>query len=302
MFDDSPVLIITGPTACGKTAVSEMAAIMNKGEIISADSRLFHSDLNIGTAKYTISRDIPYHMVDLVKSSERFTVKDFLDMGRKKLSSIKDRGHLPIVTGGSMLFVERFIKGMDPSPPPNRDFRKSIREIIDREGYHKAHEILEKENPEIARGIHPNNTKAVIRALERSILEPPERSEGRPPLENFRSFFLTMDRDILFERIELRLEEMLEKGWIREVENLIDRGAKKDDPGLESTGYPQILGYIQGNLSRKEMFDEILRVTRRLAIKQIKWIKRIPCEVIDMGDRLPGEVADTIIQRVLHEE
>ena len=289
-------IIITGPTACGKTMVAEILAKRFNSEIISADSRLVYRELDIGSAKYTISGDIKYHLVNVVNIGETFNLSDFLSLSRATTDLLLSNGIIPIIAGGTMLYIERYIKGFDPSPPPRSDYREDLRNLALNKGYKEVHNLLVEKDPELAKKIHPRNLNSVIRKLEKLEFDYISDHKGFSPLQGYQCFFLLNEKKKIYENIEKRLNQMIKRGWLEEVKQLKKKGYSEEDAGLDSIGYRHIFEYLNDNISFEHMFSSILSDTKKLARKQIKWRTRFPCNLINVKEKKANEVADEIME------
>ena len=183
------LIIITGPTASGKTAIAEEIGRRSNGEIISADSRTLYRDLKIGTGRYTLSDDLKYHMIDLLGPDEFISVREFIIKARDACSDIERRGKIPILCGGTMHYIDRFIKGIDPNPPPDPALRRKLKRISRDHGPDRVHEMLKQMDPDMASTVHPNNLERTIRYIERAGCKQ-KREAIKPFSEKFIHIFI----------------------------------------------------------------------------------------------------------------
>lgn len=274
------IIVIVGPTAVGKTYVSvELAKKLNT-EIVSADSMQIYKEMNIGTAK--IKNDemhgIVHHMIDIVSPDENYSVSNFKSDSEKIMDNMLLNDNIPIIVGGSGLYVNSLIYDLDfgkaKSDEKLRDYYTY---------YHKTHgedalyEKLQKIDPEAAEKIHKNNVKRVIRALEVYDITGSKFSklntDIRKPSDKYECILvgLSMDRKILYERINQRVDKMISEGLIDEVKELLDKGYHKDLVSMKGIGYKEIVDYLEGNLNLEEAINILKRNTRRFAKRQYTW-------------------------------
>lgn len=274
-------IIIAGPTAVGKTSVSIELAKKLRGEIVSADSMQIYKEMDIGTAKISKKEmeNIPHHLIDVVSPMEEFTVSDYSEMAKKIISEIKSRERYPIVVGGTGLYINALLYDMDfNEAEPNRKFREAMEILRQEKGNNHLYDLLLEKNPKIASSLHPNNYKRVIRALE--ILESNEdftqfssldRSDHRP---QYNIYILFLEREILYNRINERVDQMIKDGLIEEVQQLINRGCNKNLSSMKGIGYRQIIDYFDGEISLDSAVELIKRDSRRYAKRQFTWFRR----------------------------
>lgn len=279
-------IIITGPTGIGKTKISIDAAKHFNEEIISADSMQIYKHLDIGTAKVTDDEmeGIPHYLIDIVEPGEEFTVKDYRSLAKAKIKEIKDRGKVPIIVGGTGLYINSLIKPFHfGNTPPIPEFREEMNKLIAEEGLESIYKLLEKENPEAASKVDPKNKNRVIRALEISrykVAAPP------PEVPKYEYLFigLNTDRDILYERINKRVDIMVEEGLLEEVKNLCSIGMAKGMRSTKAIGYVEILDYLEGLITYEEAIDKIKQHSRNYAKRQLTWFRRENIKWFDISD------------------
>lgn len=275
------LITISGPTACGKTAVSvELAKIIN-GEIVSADSMQVYKYMDIGTAKVTEEekQGIKHYLIDELYPDEEFSVAVFQKMAKKALCEIYGRGKLPVLTGGTGFYVNALIYDNDFTPgEKNETMRLELEKEANEKGNEYVHNILRELDPEYAETVHPNNLKRVIRAIEycrdtgEKFSQYNARERLREPAYNVKSFILNMDREGLYERIEKRVDIMIEKGLVNEVKQLMER-YPDDLVSMKGLGYKEIIGYLKGEYSLDEAIYILKRDTRHFARRQITWFR-----------------------------
>ncbi|HHW06507.1 MAG TPA: tRNA (adenosine(37)-N6)-dimethylallyltransferase MiaA [Clostridia bacterium] len=283
--------IIAGPTAVGKSAVAVEVAALIGGEIISADSAQVYRGMDIGTAKITHEEMfaangefIPHHLLSFLPPDARFSVADFRDRVDALIPGIAARGKIPILVGGTGLYIEGVIDPYKFSPLAfDAELRQKLMEESKRRGKDYLHRQLAQVDPAAAAKIHPNDLKRVIRALEVysltgvPISEAGQRAPGRAESRYHLCYIgLTAERTYLYERINQRVDKMMEEGFLEEVKALLDQGYSPDLPALQSLGYRQMIGYLRGEYDLETAVNLIKRDTRRFAKRQLTWFKRDP--------------------------
>lgn len=273
-----PLLVILGPTASGKTALSIEIAREFNSEIISADSRQVYKYMDIGTDKILPGEreGISHYLIDVVTPNERFTVADFKLQAEKIIDDILGRAALPMVVGGTGLYIRTLVRNFS-LPPENRAIRTKLNEDLKKIGSRGLHTRLAKLDPENASKIHPNNSPYIVRALE--ILEvagKPKNAEQKPSRYECLQIGLRWPREILFERIHRRVDKQFERGFTIEVQNLLKMGFSKNLPAMNSLGYQEVIKYLEGALSLEETKKLIKQRTRNFAKRQETWFKRDP--------------------------
>ena len=275
--------MLTGPTAVGKTKASIGLANAIGGEIISADSMQVYQYMDIGSAKVRPEEmeGIPHFLVDELKPWEEFHVVRFQQMAKAAMEGIYARGHIPIVVGGTGFYIQALLYDIDFSENDGDDsYRRELEQIAGRQGKTALHERLRVVDPASALQIHENNVKRVIRALEfyhqtgQRISEHNERERQKESPYRFVYFVLNDDRKRLYERIDSRVDRMLEDGLVDEVAALRDMGCKRDMVSMQGLGYKEIFAYLDGELSLEEAIYRLKRDTRHFAKRQITWFKR----------------------------
>ena len=272
------LIIITGPTGIGKTELSLELAKKYKGEIISCDSMQIYKKLNIGTAKIDITEtSIPHHMIDIVEPSDNFTVADFKNSAKKIITDINNRDGIPFLVGGTGLYINSLVYNLDfTETKPDYEYRNELREILEKEGSEFLYEKLQDQDRSMAEKIHKNNGQRIIRALE--ILK-----SGNKKGENFREenkdynliyLGLNMDRSKLYEKINQRVDKMVDLGLVDEVKNLLDEGLDRNSQSLKAIGYKEVISYLDGDIDFDEMVDLIKKNSRHYAKRQLTWFRR----------------------------
>jgi len=276
------VIVIAGPTASGKTDLAIKLAHEINGEIISADSMQIYRGMDIGTAKPTMEerQGIPHYLIDIVDPDEEYSVAHFQRDAKNCIKEILNRGKVPIVAGGTGLYINSLVYNINFSETTaDWEYRKQLEEIARDKGPEELHRFLQKVDPVSAEKIHPNNIKRVIRALEvfkttgKPISQHQLESRTEKPEYEFKIFGLEMDRKILYERINKRVDKMMEMGLYEEVEGLLEKYSP-DLVSLQGIGYKEIISAIKGEYSLEEAVEKIKLNTRHLAKRQITWFKK----------------------------
>ncbi len=279
---NNKILVIVGPTAVGKTYVSIELAKKFNTEIISADSMQVYKYMDIGTAKVTEEEacGIKHHMLDLVYPNEEFSVSEFQKIAEKHIDNLIDDDKLPIVIGGSGLYVNSLLYDLDfGKVKSDEKVKKYYTDFYNEHGTEKLHELLVNIDSEAAAKIHKNNVKRVIRALEVCHITGNKFSEMntdiRKPSEKYNCIIigLEMDRDILYQRINKRVDIMVENGLIEEVKSLLDKGYDRNLVSLQGIGYKEIIDYLEGKTTKQDAIDILKTNTRRFAKRQFTWFK-----------------------------
>lgn len=283
MKNKDNLFILIGPTAIGKTSLSiELAKRMN-GEIISADSMQIYKYMNIGSAKVTKEEmeNIPHHLIDIVLPNEDFTVANFKDNATNLIKDINDRGKLPIVAGGTGLYINSLVYNLNfTQVPPNYEIRNKLESLGDKYGNEYLHQELQKIDIESANKISVNDRKRIIRAIEIFELTGKPMSvynkNFRKPMEDYNLVMigLNMDRKELYNRINLRVDLMIEEGLIEEVQTLLSMGYNKDLVSMQGIGYKEIIMYLEGTIALDESIELIKQGTRNYAKRQLTWFRR----------------------------
>lgn len=277
------MIVLTGPTAVGKTALSIALAKEIGGEIISADSMQVYRYMDIGSAK--ISKEemqgVPHHLIDVLDPSEEFHVYRFQQMAKEAVNEIYQKGHIPIVAGGTGFYIQALLYDIDFSTEEDHTaLRAELEKTAAEKGSAYLHEQLKEIDPVSAQEIHPNNQKRIIRALEfyrlngAKISDHNQMQRQKEAAYDFRYFVLNDDRARLYQRIEERVDEMLEKGLLNEVKRLKEMGYQRDLVSMQGLGYKELLSHLAGECTLDEAIYLIKRNTRRFAKRQLTWFKR----------------------------
>ncbi|MCU6743329.1 tRNA (adenosine(37)-N6)-dimethylallyltransferase MiaA [Suilimivivens aceti] len=283
MTETKPLVILTGPTAVGKTALSIKLASEIGGEIISADSMQVYRQMDIGSAKIKPEEmgGIPHHLIDILEPEEEFNVCLFEKLALEAMEQIYERGHIPVVVGGTGFYIQALLYQIDfTEEETDTAYRDKLWQLGEEKGNHYLHELLRKVDPKSAEEIHENNRKRVIRALEfyensgKPISTHNKEQRQKTSAYNSCYFVLTDDRKKLYERIESRVDQMLSKGLVDEVRTLKERGCNASMVSMQGLGYKEILEYLDGRCSLLEAVEKIKKETRHFAKRQLTWFRR----------------------------
>lgn len=277
-----PLIILTGPTAVGKTALSIKLAKAVNGELISADSMQVYQYMDIGTAKIMPDemQGIPHHLIDVLDPKEDFNVFTFQTMAKKALAEIYAKGKIPIIVGGTGFYIQSLLYDISFEETEVSAYRAKLTADYEKYGAHALHERLKDIDPVSYEEIHENNVKRVIRALEfyhdagyPISQHNMEQREKESPY-NFEYFVLNDDRAILYNRIEKRIDIMVEQGLVEEVQKLLDYGCKKEMVSMQGLGYKEIVPYLNNECSLEDAIYILKRDTRHFAKRQLTWFRR----------------------------
>jgi len=277
------LVVILGPTASGKTALSLHLAERLQGEIVSCDSVAVYRELEIGTAKPSQEerRRVPHHLIDIAGPEESVTAGDYSRLARQAISDIAARGHLPIVVGGSGLYLRALLEGLFSGPPRSEELRIRLRERAQERGTDYLHKLLRRIDPAAAQTIHANDVTKVVRALEVSISARTPMTglwrQGRDALQGFRILRvgLNPDREALYARINQRAQEMFSNGMLEETRVLVERYGSSAWP-LNSLGYKQAMQHLRGEISLEQAVLAAQQGHRNYAKRQMTWFRREP--------------------------
>ncbi|MDD7390542.1 MAG: tRNA (adenosine(37)-N6)-dimethylallyltransferase MiaA [Lachnospiraceae bacterium] len=278
-----PLVILTGPTAVGKTALSIKLAKRIGGEIISADSMQVYRRMDIGSAKITPQEmdGVPHYLIDVLDPQEEFNVVTFQQMAAEAMDRIYAAGHIPIIVGGTGFYIQAILNDISfTETETDPSYRQELEKQAAEQGAQYLHERLREVDPGAAEEIHPNNVKRVIRALEfyhetgTRISDHNEEQRQKQSPYNFAYFVLDMDRQKLYDRIELRIDQMLQQGLLEEVEKLRQEGCHEGMVSMQGLGYKEILAYLQGKCTLEEAVYILKRDTRHFAKRQLTWFRR----------------------------
>ena len=281
--EKTPLLIVAGPTATGKSDSAVELALRMNGEVITADSMQVYRGMDIGSAKVTREemRGVPHHLIDCADPDENWNVVRFQTEARKAVQDITSRGRLPILCGGTGFYIQALLYDIDfTQMEENTPLREKLSAMAAEQGPEAVHALLAQRDPASAAAIHPNNIKRVIRALEfmeesgSSIASHNMQQRERESFYRSVFFVLTMDRARLYERIDRRVDLMMERGLVDEVRGLWKMGIRRDSTSMQGIGYKQIYGYLEGEYDLEEAVRLVKRDTRHFAKRQLTWFRR----------------------------
>ena len=278
------VVVICGPTASGKTALSIELAKKINGEIVSADSMQIYDEMNIGTAKPDKEemQGIKHYLIGNVKPTRRYSVSDFKKDAIKAIEEIIAKEKMPIVVGGTGLYVNSLVYGIDyPEIQTNLEYRKKLEKIVEEKGLQYLFEKAVEIDKEAMKNISPNDKKRILRVLEiyketgktKTELERESRKNGIP--YDYKIFAINMPREILYDRINRRVDIMIEKGLIDEVSSLYEKYGESLLTSMQAIGYKEVVEFLKGNCTKEEMIEKIKMETRRYAKRQLTWFRKI---------------------------
>ena len=274
------VVVILGPTATGKSHCAIEVAKRFNGEIISGDSMLVYKEMNIGTAKPTADelKAVPHHLVDILPPDASFNVVDFVEQAKALIADINSRGRLPIIAGGTGLYIKALLEDYAfNSVDEDTELRRKLEVEAAEIGVEALHQRLAELDPDAAERIHPNNVRRVVRALESALRGDTISQQGaaESPYDAI-VFGLNMERSALYERINRRVDLMLEAGLEQEVRRLLEQGVSPECQSMQSIGYRQMVWYLNGSMSYEDAVDKLKQATRNFAKRQITWYKKMP--------------------------
>jgi len=276
------VIVICGPTASGKTTLSIQLAQKINGEIISSDSMQIYKDMNIGTAKpdQQEMQGIKHYLLDFVEPNQRYSVADYKKDAENAIEDILQKGKVPIIVGGTGLYIDSLIYGIEyPNIEFDENYRKELERRVEKEGLEKLYEKAKKIDPQAMKKISRNDQKRILRVLEiynttgKTKTEQEIESRKNEVKYDYRVFAINMDREKLYDRINKRVDIMIQKGLIEEVENLLKK-YNEFPTAMQGLGYKEVVEYIQGKVLKEDMIENIKRESRRYAKRQITWFKK----------------------------
>ena len=275
------VIVLGGPTASGKTALAIEIAKSINGEIISADSMQIYKEMNIGTAKpdEKEKQGIPHHMMDFVSPNIRYSVADYKKQAKDIMKQIIEKGKVPIVVGGTGLYIDSLIYEIEfLEIETDLQYRKKLEEIVEKEGLEKLYNEAKKIDSDAMEKISKNDKKRILRVLEiyhqtgKTKTELDRESKKEPEFD-YKVFAITMNREVLYDRINKRVDIMLEKGLVEEVENIYKK-YKEFPTAMQALGYKEVVEYLENKISKDEMIEKIKRESRRYAKRQLTWFRK----------------------------
>ncbi len=276
------IAVLTGPTAVGKTELSLALAEKINGEIISADSMQIYKEMDIGTAKASAAerKRIKHHLIDIIDPDEDYSVSSFQEDTDKAVKDIKKRGNFPLLVGGTHLYIKAVLEGfMLPDIEPDFDLRQDLEEMADKKGTEEVHSILAKKDPETAEKLHPNDIRRVIRAIEifeqtgKTKSQFKKEQEKRPPRYSAYKFALIRSRKNLYQRINKRVDMMMDNDLIEEVKYLLNN-YNLSDTAHQALGYKEIISHFNGEISLEDAVEQIKKRSRHFAKRQLTWLRK----------------------------
>jgi len=299
------LIVLTGPTAVGKTELSLKLAQKIEAEIISADSMQIYQEMDIGTAKASKAerKQVKHHLIDFLSPEADYSVSQFQDDCDRVITEIKARGNIPMLVGGTHLYLRAVLEGfMLPDIKPDYQLRDSLEKMAEAEGTEKVHQILAEKDPKTAEKLHPNDLRRVIRAVE--IYEQTGKTKSfykkkqneRPPRYSAYKFALIRSRENLYQRINRRVDLMMEAGLLEEVKTLIERHHNLSDTARQALGYKELISHLNGEISLEEAVYEIKKRSRHFAKRQLTWLRKEENLIVF---NIEAETKDNILETML---
>lgn len=278
-----PLIVLAGPTASGKTQTSVQLAKAIGGEIISADSMQVYRGMTIGTAKVVAEEmeGVPHHMIDVLDPDDACSIAKFQSMVKEAMSDIYGRGNVPILAGGTGFYIQAIVNDVEfEETQGDKSYRRTLEKRAEAGELQALHQALMAIDPEAAKTIHAHNSKRVIRALEyfhetgEKISQHNEREKLKTSPYKVGFYVLTMDREVLYDRINTRVDQMIQEGLVEEVDGLLKKGYTPDLVSMQGLGYKEIVKYIEGEWTKDQAVETLKRDTRRFAKRQLTWFRR----------------------------
>lgn len=276
---ERPLIVILGPTAVGKTTFAVDLALALNGEIVGADSRQIYRYMDIGTAKPTTEQrdSVPHHLIDLVAPDENLTLANYQRRAYSEIDAIQQRGRIPILVGGTGQYITAITEGWSiPEVPPNEPLRAELEDHAREHGALPLHQRLEQIDPAAAARIHPNNVRRVIRALEvcletgKSISQ---LQQKHPPPYRILELGLTLDRHLLYERADKRIDSMMQQGFLEEVRWLLNAGYDRSLPSMSGLGYAQLAAHLTNHYPLQTAIQDTITATHDFIRRQFTWFR-----------------------------
>lgn len=296
---DKKIIIICGPTASGKTALAVECAKLLNSEVISADSMYIYKGLNIGTAKPTVEemQGVKHHVIDVVEPNETFTVSDYKNIAKPIIDNLINQNKIPIICGGTGFYINSILYDLSyGNGQGNPEIREKYKRLAIGHGNQYVYDILQKYDPESAKKLHFNDLKRVIRALEiyESGIKKSDICDELKPNYNYSAYSVDYDRETLYDRINKRVDLMVNLGLIDEIKSLLDSGINKDNQCMQAIGYKEILDFLDGNCNLSQAIETIKLNTRHYAKRQITFFKKLSVEKLAVQS--PQDMAKYIVQ------
>lgn len=282
--DRPPVIILAGPTAVGKTALSLALATELQTDIVNADSMQVYRFMDIGTAKPSPEERarVPHHLIDVVNPDEDFDAARYLEYARPVVNACHGRGKIPLVVGGTGLYLKVLTRGICPGPPSDPAVRRALQDELESRGLEALHRRLLQVDPELGRRLHPHDRQRILRALEvfcasgTPLSQWQSRHRFRDTLYPSVKIALHRDREDLHRRIQRRVLQMMEQGFLQEVKDLLAQGYGPELKPMQSLGYRHLIRFLEGTVTLERAVEEIQRDTRRYAKRQFTWFRNDP--------------------------
>ena len=294
------IIIICGPTASGKSDLALSLAKMLNTEVISADSMYIYKDLNIGTAKPSIleMQGVKHHLIDVVSPYDNFSVSDYKNMALPIINNLLSNGKTPIICGGTGFYINSILYDLSyGNSEANLEVREKYIKLANENGKEYVYNILKELDLETANKLHPNDLKRVIRALEiyHSGTKKSDIKDKLVPQFDYSAYSIDFEREVLYSRINQRVDIMIEKGLVDEVRNLLNSGVKKDNQCMQAIGYKEIIDYLEGNCSLEKAIEDIKLNTRHYAKRQITYFKKLNVKL------LASSSTETMAKQIVNE-
>lgn len=305
------VICIVGPTASGKTSISVQLAKKLNGEIISADSMQIYKKLNIATAKVTKEemQNIKHHIIDICEVTDNFSVADFKNMCYDKIDEILKRKKVPIIAGGTGLYISSIVYNMDfKEENIDNEYRESLYNLAKEKSNQYVHDILKDIDPESAKLIHPNNLKRVVRAIEMAkntkktksehMKDEQKRIQSENAKYDFLIFYIDRDKEFLYDRINKRVDIMVDQGVVDEAKMVYDMKLDKNSTCMQAIGYKEFFPYFEGEISLDQAIEKLKKDTRKYAKRQKTWFKnKLDIICLNANEMTKEQMLDYIIKK-----
>ena len=287
-----PIIVVGGPTASGKTELGVKLALKYGGEVVSADSMQIYKHMDIGSAKPTEEEmcGIPHHMIDIIEPTVNFSLSDYANMAHEIIKDIHSRKKIPVMVGGTGLYVDTVINNISLSEETSDpSIRANLESFANEYGNEALHKKLSEIDPASAENIHFNNVKRVIRAIEIfentgiTMTEHIKKSQTAPKIYKAYKYGIEYDREVLYDRINRRVDIMLENGLIPEVEHCLSLGCTRSNTSMQGIGYKEVIDFLEGKCTKEEMTDIIKQESRRYAKRQLTWFRRTGLNLLSPG-------------------